>query len=327
MTRNCEICNIAFEYQKNERRFCGIRCRNTHLARQQVKDSVECANCKKTFAISPVRRKRAINVCCSSKCAKKMVKAIPNLTCGVCTKMFHRPKSHQSETMYCGKECMIVAKKPPERKCERCGNIIIGKGKKYCGMDCAAAERTGPKNYNWQGGEPLFTCMGCGKVVPKPPGNKGVVCSMSCYGKVKTKIVRGSNQPRGKGGKREDLGNLYVRSTWEANWARYLNWLVEAGQITKWEYEPDTFEFVGIKRGTRFYTPDFKVYEKNGDVEYHEVKGYMDDASRTRMRRMSKYHPTVKVKIIDREVYRAVSKKISAAIPHWERNPKKGPWG
>ena len=60
-----------------------------------------------------------------------------------------------------------------------------------------------------------------------------------------------------RGGKRADLANRYFRSSWEAKWARYLNWLASLHEIWGWEYEPQTFEFVEIKKGTRFYTPDF----------------------------------------------------------------------
>ena len=55
--------------------------------------------------------------------------------------------------------------------------------------------------------------------------------------------------------------------------ARYLNWLISRGELVSWEYEPDTFEFVKIKRGSRFYTPDFKLKEMDGSTVYWEVKG------------------------------------------------------
>jgi len=114
------------------------------------------------------------------------------------------------------------------------------------------------------------------------------------------------------------LGGLYVRSGWEANWARYLNWLVELGEIRSWEYECDTFEFEAIKRGSRFYTPDFKVVNKNGSIEYHEVKGYMDARSKTKLKRMAKYYPDVKLILIERDTYYDVAKKVGAMIPNWE---------
>ena len=61
------------------------------------------------------------------------------------------------------------------------------------------------------------------------------------------------SRPRGSGGRRDDLDGLFVRSSWEANYARYLNWLVKLGEIKGWEYEADTFAFDKIKRGTRFW--------------------------------------------------------------------------
>ena len=122
-----------------------------------------------------------------------------------------------------------------------------------------------------------------------------------------------------KSGKREDLGGLYVRSSWEANYCRYLNWLIQIGEIKSWEYEPDTFEFEGIKRGTRFYTPDFKIFNKDDSIEYHEVKGYMDTRSRVQLKRMTKYHPNVKIVLIDKESYYAIAEQVQNFIPHWEK--------
>ena len=122
---------------------------------------------------------------------------------------------------------------------------------------------------------------------------------------------------RGRGGKRSDLQDRYFRSSWEANWARYLNWLISIGEIEKWEFEVDTFEFP-VKRGSRFYLPDFKIFNKNGSIEYHEVKGWMDPVSATKIKRMAKYYPKVKLVIIDKSYYRSVAKKISSIIPGWE---------
>lgn len=124
--------------------------------------------------------------------------------------------------------------------------------------------------------------------------------------------------PKKRGGKREDLDGLYVRSAWEANYCRYLNWLIEQGEITNWEFEPDTFEFKNIKRGTRFYTPDFKITNPDGSIEYHEIKGWMNQKSRTKLKRMAKYYPDVKVIVIDSEAYHALAKDVRGFIPNWE---------
>lgn len=121
---------------------------------------------------------------------------------------------------------------------------------------------------------------------------------------------------RSVGGKRIDLDNRYFRSRWEANYARYLNFLLDRGDILKWEYEVDTFEFTAIKRGVRFYTPDFKVHFKD-KMEYHEVKGWMDSKSITRHKRMDKYYPEIKIIMIGQKWFKdnAILSKI---IKNWE---------
>lgn len=86
----------------------------------------------------------------------------------------------------------------------------------------------------------------------------------------------------------------------------------------RWEYEVETFEFQKIKRGTRFYTPDFKVYTKLGAVEYHEVKGYMHQKGKTALKRMAKYYPDKKIVLIQRKEYMAIKKAVAALIPEWE---------
>lgn len=145
---------------------------------------------------------------------------------------------------------------------------------------------------------------------------------------MKTKIERyGTGNPgwatnsnpysRTKSGKREDLGNQFFRSSWEANYARYLNWLIEHGEIKSWEFECRVFTFPGITRGTISYTPDFKVYENDGSYSWHEVKGWMDAKSKTRLKRMAKYYPDEKIVLIDRKAYREIA-KFKAMIPNWE---------
>lgn len=123
---------------------------------------------------------------------------------------------------------------------------------------------------------------------------------------------------RGKMGKREDLNGLFVRSSWEANYARYLNWLKSIGEIDDWEYEADCFVFEAIKRGTRSYTPDFKIYNTDDTIIYHEVKGWMDSKSKTKLKRMAKYYPEVEIVLIDEDAYRAIEKDVRMFIPNWE---------
>lgn len=123
---------------------------------------------------------------------------------------------------------------------------------------------------------------------------------------------------RGIGGKRQDLGNRYFRSSWEANWARYLNWMVARREIQSWVYEPDTFEFKDIKRGSRFYTPDFRITNFDGAIEYHEVKGWMDPRSATKLRRFAKRYPDIKLLLVDATFYKSVRDTLGRMIEGWE---------
>lgn len=122
-------------------------------------------------------------------------------------------------------------------------------------------------------------------------------------------------------GRRADLGDLYFRSRWEANYARYLNYLMDRDEITAWEHEPDTFWFEKIKRGVRSYLPDFKVYVE-GESYYVEVKGWFDSKSKTKLKRMKIYHPGVKLKLVDEFSYKKLEKEFSGLIEGWELPPK-----
>ena len=110
---------------------------------------------------------------------------------------------------------------------------------------------------------------------------------------------------------------IWMRSKWERNYSAYLDWLKDIGEIQDWAYEPDEFEFP-IKRGTRFYKPDFKITNNNdGSIEYHEVKGHWTQKATTQVKRFRKYYPELKLVIIGKDEYKAIAEK-SALIPGWE---------
>lgn len=119
------------------------------------------------------------------------------------------------------------------------------------------------------------------------------------------------------GGKR-----VYFRSTWEANYARYLELLKCEGLIVEWEHEPFTFWFEGIKRGSPSYLPDFKVTALDGTVTWHEVKGWMDARSKTKLARMAKYHPEVVMVVVDKDAYRKIQTVYRYTIDGWETPSK-----
>jgi len=109
------------------------------------------------------------------------------------------------------------------------------------------------------------------------------------YGKKQAKEIKkkmsirskGENNPmfgkpphHRKGGFREDLGH-YVRSAWEADFARILKLY-----NLKYEYEPKTFKLKLSNGEICHYTPDFYVKSNN---TFYEVKGWMHDIDKEKI--------------------------------------------
>jgi len=94
--------------------------------------------------------------------------------------------------------------------------------------------------------------------------------------------------------------------------------LKQNGKRKEWFHERDVFWFEGIKRGCVSYLPDFKVINFDDSFEYHEVKGWMDDRSVTKIKRMAKYHPHVKLIVIAKKEYTEIKNKLGKVIQDWE---------
>jgi len=62
----------------------------------------------------------------------------------------------------------------------------------------------------------------------------------------------------------------------EADYSAYLEILLRAGEIAWYRYEGIKFRLAS----NTFYSPDFAVMLPDGEMQIHEVKGYMmDDAA------------------------------------------------
>ena|SRR3990167_2242656 len=124
---------------------------------------------------------------------------------------------------------------------------------------------------------------------------------------------------RGKMGHYDINGkDIFFRSLWEANYALYLDFLIKKKEIKSWEFEVDTFWFEKIKRGVRSYKPDFKVVTNSGGIIYHEVKGWMDKKSATKIKRMAKYYPKVKLVVIDSDSYKDIKSKMGKLLKFYD---------
>lgn len=118
-------------------------------------------------------------------------------------------------------------------------------------------------------------------------------------GRIKSSAENYSRTKKGWG-EFSDGKRYYFRSGWEMKYAAFLESLKKGKAIRDWTYEEDTFWFEKIKRGVRSYTPDFKIYYNDGTYNYHEVKGWMDDKSKTKLKRMRIYYPNETVVVIDK---------------------------
>lgn len=109
----------------------------------------------------------------------------------------------------------------------------------------------------------------------------------------------------------------YCRSTWEANYFRYLYYLKENGHIYDFNHEPERFYFDKIKTGTTSYLPDFEVIENTGEVVYHEVKGFMCKISKTKIKRFLNCYPRKKLIVITSQEYKQIKENFSRIINGW----------
>lgn len=110
----------------------------------------------------------------------------------------------------------------------------------------------------------------------------------------------------------------YFRSSWEANYARYLEYLKTKRKIKDWEHEKTYFWFEDSEKWRGVYLPDFEVELNSGNKEFHEVKGWYDQRSKTKISLMKKFYPEIVLKIILQKQYKKIEEKFSSLIEDWE---------
>lgn len=269
------------------------------------------------------------------------------ITCLECNIAF---EAHASQNrIYCSPKCAYSSAdrvkhiKPKERGsriCARCSTVFklhraSGKGI-YCSQECAAmviGKITMSKNRQEKPAiaQAEFTCKQCGVKFMAWSGSKRVYCSQPCSskgneGKAAATMHRNGYYRSAKPYSRAKaqwvtLGGIkfYARSQWEANYAHYLEFQKQQSLITSWQHEPETFWFKGIKRGVCSYLPDFKIENLDKTSEFHEVKGWMDAKSKTKIRRMKKYHPKTVLIVRDSAWFKANQKQLSQLVPGWKQ--------
>ena len=114
--------------------------------------------------------------------------------------------------------------------------------------------------------------------------------------------------PHRKGGFREDLGH-YVRSTWEADFARILNYC-----NVGYAYEPQTFELIKSDGEIVHYTPDFYVKSQNA---FYEIKGWLHDKDKEKMDLFQEQYPKYQFVLIDTTKFAEFALKYKSLV-NWE---------
>lgn len=109
----------------------------------------------------------------------------------------------------------------------------------------------------------------------------------------------------------------YFRSRWEANYARYLQHLKEQNLIIDWKHEPKLFWFK-VKGKETSYLPDFKVILLSNEVQYREVKGWMDERSITKIQGFIANNPLIRLSVIQADWFKGNSKQMAQLIKDWE---------
>ena len=100
----------------------------------------------------------------------------------------------------------------------------------------------------------------------------------------------GKRAPHRKGGFRPDLGH-YVRSSWEADFARILKL-----KNINYQYEPQTFKIQRSNGNILHYTPDFYVPSQN---TFYEIKGWFHDLDKEKIQLFQEQYPQYSFDLIN----------------------------
>ena len=213
---------------------------------------------------------------------KKKAKHLIYNTCKICNKQINGQKEGRSN--YCYKCSSAFYKNPSKFKSRK----KISEGIKQFYMNGGK-----PWNYN-QTKENNKILFKTGRKISESLTGRSYE---DLYGPIKAKQLKkyfsekfsgsgnpmfGKKAPHRKGGYREDLKH-YVRSNWEADFARILK-LYDI----KYEYEPKTFKLKSKNEEAFHYTPDFYVKSNN---TFYEIKGWLHELDEKKMELFQEQYP------------------------------------
>lgn len=204
--------------------------------------------------------------------------------------------------------------------CEQCGGEFPPRtNKRFCSETCRVKARDARRGPSVVNRKPNTSCVVCGTAFYARPSERakgfGRCCSTLCHSRFVVRHPEYIPHRKGRAGKRPDLNDQFFRSTWEANWARYLNTQVDQGAITAWEFESRSFEFPDAPHT---YLPDFLVKLPDGSEVYQELKGYLDERGVSKLRQMRIHFPDVALQYVGKLAYLTTAASVANTIPYWE---------
>lgn len=326
MNRKCKVCGETFHVKPsqitrvrggkdfNGGSYCSRKCQNEGRKKRIAK---KCLNCNGEFEVIPSKKTQKF---CGNSCrysyrkGKTKTQSTPagtkTVTCKNCNKPFTVPKSAGSK--YCSRQCYHESRVVlVDKTCEHCGDNfkvtpseIERGGGVYCSIGCHNKDL---ENHL------IVKCLYCEKEMKTwyclEEKGEGKFCSKTCFGAYysgERSPSYGKPPSHGNQGIKVDLGH-YVRSSWEANYARILKY-----NKIPYEYEPKTFELITDDGKKATYTPDFYI------GHWVEIKGYWRDDAKEKVRLFTEQYPNERLEIIDKPVYLKLEKEYKNKIPMWE---------
>lgn len=326
MNRTCKVCSKEFHVKQsqvdrvrgdkefNGGSYCSRECQNVGRKKRVVNT---CLSCKSEFeVILSKKSQKFCDISCRASYQKGRAKKRRSVTgtksihCSGCDDLFVVP--NRSDTKYCSLECYHKSRITIMKKsCLLCDESfkttpaeIKRGGGLYCSAEC---------NDKRMESHIVCECTHCKREFKTyqtvlDEGN-GRFCSRACFGlhySGERAPSYGKPPSHGNQGIKKDLGH-YVRSSWEANYARFLNYKGIA-----YEYEPNTFSLVRSDGTKTTYTPDFFI------GHWVEVKGFWRDDAIEKVKLFLEQYPNEKLEIVDKPVYKEIEKVYKKLIPSWE---------
>jgi len=287
ITGLCEACGNEFEYEKEKpskpnKRTCSTRC--AYILRSQTKKTLHepiekhCTDCKELFL--DTSKKKLIDRC------KTCINSLMVKT------RYSRGSYKRSDTQN-KKLSDTLRQKYAEgwqplsdegrKKLSDSMKSMWQTGKMSEMTKLSCQERYGVEHWTKSTvGKYKLSILNTGRVFSESTrSNMSVAAS--------NRVRQNNNHvQRGNGGFREDLGH-YVRSNWEANFARITKYLGRS-----YEYEPVTFRL----DETTTYTPDFRI-----EGVFYEIKGYTTEIAKKKLELFKSKYNHIPFVLIDGEAY------------------------